>query len=258
MASQKNIGDMACGPCALYNALNHGHQELRKVASELSGRNHDQRIQSLIRKHGQQPSEIYQKKQARYTAKGGITVEDLPGFVRDTLGVDSGYRVAADYLNRRDKESQGQHLLRVHRLLRQSIRDGFPPIVEVRSFAAQKNKAGEYEWNGLLGHFIAITRVPEQLADADKGFSFQFADSDTGKIAHGYIHMEEARNFTAVRAFSVSEKGEDQWQWVTDYPYLLVQAPSLRLLTQKEPWHHRTLIILRHAVTATPSQNKGP
>ena len=36
-------------------------------------------------------------------------------------------------------------------------------------------------------------------------------------------------------------------EWISDRPFLLVTAPSLRLGTQAQPWHLRTIIILNFA-----------
>jgi hypothetical protein len=89
---------------------------------------------------------------------------------------------------------------------------------------------------------VTVVEVPASLPENEKGFRFGFADPYTGRVEYGYVHAEEARNFTAARG------NAEVWEWVTDRPFPLVTAPSLRLKTQDAPWFARTLITLNHAV----------
>ena len=89
-----------------------------------------------------------------------------------------------------------------------------------------------------------MTAVPERIDDGEKGFRFTYADSFTGRLETGYAHVDEARNFTAAKG------DEKRWEWLTDRPFLLVTAPTLRLSTQKQPWQLRTIITINYAVYA--------
>jgi hypothetical protein len=129
------------------------------------------------------------------------------------------------------------HLRRIHGLLGGSIRRGVPVVTSIRSFAPRPPAAGgEPVWTGLDGHYVTVTAVQERIDDGEKGFRFTYADSFTGKLETGYAWVDEARNFTAAKGDA------KRWEWVT--------APSMRLSTQKQPWHARTIIILNFAITA--------
>ena len=118
-----------------------------------------------------------------------------------------------------------------------------PVITSFRSFAPSWNeKKKEWEWEGLFQHFVAVVSVQETLAEGEKGFSFAYADSHTGRLEHGYANIDEARNFTAAKG------NTERWVWRTDRPFLLVTAPSLRLKTQEQPWYVRTIITLNYGV----------
>jgi hypothetical protein len=251
VVKQESIGDMACAPCAVINMAARGSEELQARAAALPGDTPEQRVRALIDRYGSKPSTIYTDKRNRYTAKHGVAAEELADLVNDFLADGGGLRVVGEYLDRIKDEPAEKHLRRVHELLRKSLEAGVPPIVEVRSFAARP-AGDEHKWQGLMGHFVTVVEIDPAVPEGDKGFRFRFADSYTGKIETAYAHAEEARNFSATRRFSVSPEGVEQWEWITDYPYLVVTAPSLRLLTQKEPWHARTIIVLRHAVVAQP------
>lgn len=253
---QEKIGDMACGPCAVCNMIAWGSQDLRQCGATLPGETPDQRASALIEKYGSRASMTYLKGRNRYTAEHGIVAEDLCGFINDFLGEHGTVRVQGDYLDRTKDEPPGDHLRRVHSLLSKSLKDGVPPIVDLRSFVARP--AGwDYKWEGLMGHFVAVIGIDPAIEEGESGFRFRYADSYTGLIETAHVHVERARNFSATRAFSVSPDGMEQWEWITDYPYLVVTSPSLRLLTQKEPWHARTMIVLRYAVVAQEPRANG-
>ena len=180
--------------------------------------------------------------------------EDYRGFVNDCLAEFGTLRVTGDYMDRKKDEPREKHLRRVHENLRRSLEAGFPPIIDLRSFAARP--AGkDYLWNGLMGHLVAVVEVQPKLSEDDNGFWFRYADSLTGKVETGLAHLA-TRNFTATRRFSVGKDGSEQWEWVSDYPYLVVSSPTLRLGTDKEPWHDRTNIVLRHAVFVSPGAER--
>ncbi|MBC7816120.1 MAG: hypothetical protein IAG10_04395 [Planctomycetaceae bacterium] len=249
---QENLGDMACAPCAILNMAASGSEKMQPCVAALSGNTSEQRVRALIDKYGSKQSTTYVDKRNRYTAQHGVALQELPDMVNDFLASKSTIQVAGGFLDRNKDESSEKHLRRVWDVLRKSLDAGVPPIIELRSFVARPS-GSEFKWEGLMGHFVVVVELDPVVLEGEKGFRFRFADSYTGKIETGYAHAEEIRNFSATRKFSVTPEGVEQYEWITDYPYLLVNAPSLRLLTQKEPWHARTTIVLRHAVVSKSS-----
>src|SRR5262245_16792877 len=65
VVAQKTIGDMACGPCALYNALANGAPELRAIAAKLPGDTPAERVKMLIKGYGAKLSPTYNGKRNR-------------------------------------------------------------------------------------------------------------------------------------------------------------------------------------------------
>ena len=202
-----------------------------------------------MKDNGTRPSVVYPDNRHRYLPFEGVPSEDLALMVSGCLSENGLAKAVGNYPNREKNETQEKHLRRVHRLLKKSLDVGVPPIVEFRSFAARQVEE-EHKWFGLMGHFMVILEVSQTLPDGPKGFTFEFADSYTGKIEHGYLHIEEIRNFTSTRKLSVSDKGAKSWEWVTDYPYLKVTAPSHRLMEGDETWHARTMVVLRYVIVA--------
>ena len=102
-------------------------------------------------------------------------------------------------------------------------------------------------WDPLRGHFVTVLEIQKEIAKDENGFRFRFADSGTGKVETGYAFVSEARDFTAI-------KGDRRnWKWLNKRPFLLVNAPSLRLKTQEKEWFLRTVITLNHAVYFDPA-----
>lgn len=241
VVAQKELGENACGPCAFYNGLVLGDASLAEVARRLPGADAPEKIRGLIGTYGRRPSEEYGGKKPRYTEDAGMSWRDLLGLANDVYA-DHGLPPArGSYLDRSKGEATVDHVLRIHGLLRRSLDAGFPPLVSFRSFEARR-QGEEFLWHGLFGHWVTVVEVPSSLPQNEKGFRFGYADPYTGRVEYGYVHVDEARNFTSARG------NAETWEWVSDRPFCLVTAPSLRLKTQDAPWFARTLITLNYAV----------
>jgi hypothetical protein len=243
VVAQATLGENACGPCAVVNALLRAKAPYADALQSVAGATPLEKAGDLVRRFGQAPSEAYAGEMA-YDPNRGITWADLTACVNALLKERQAPPLAGDYLDRRRDEPLEDHLRRVHRLLAASLRKGVPVVTSVRSFAPQPKEGGEHAWAGLNGHYVTITAVQERIDDGEKGFRFTYADSFTGRLETGYAHVDEARNFTAAKGDA------KRWEWLTDRPFLLVTAPTLRLSTQMQPWHLRTIITLNYAIYA--------
>jgi hypothetical protein len=245
IVSQAAIGENACGPAAVLNALLWGRPELRAVAARLPGETAEQKVLALIERYGRRPSEAYGPPRTRYADASGVTWVDLTALVNDLLAEHGIAPLRGRYLDRSAGEALEDHVRRVHRALQGSLRRGVPALLSLRSFAPTRRSGGEgYEWSGLMGHWVTVVSVQEEVAENEKGFRFTYLDPATGKAEHGYVFCDEARNFTAAKGDA------ERWEWKGDRPFLLVTAPSLRLLTQSQSWHVRTIVTVNYAVYA--------
>jgi hypothetical protein len=241
VVAQATLGENACGPCAVVNALLRAKAPYADVLQSVAGETPLEKAGDLVRRFGQAPSDAYAGEKA-YDPKRGITWVDLTACVNALLKERQAPPLEGSYLDRHRDEPLEDHLRRVHQRLASSIRKGVPVVTSVRSFAPEPKEGGDHVWKGLNGHYVAITSVQDRVDDGEMGFRFTYADSFTGRLDTGYAHVDEARNFTAAKG------DEKRWEWLTDRPFLLVTAPSLRLGTQKQPWHLRTIITLNYAM----------
>lgn len=243
IVSQKPIGDYACGPCAFLNCLSWS-APLQSKVKKISGKDLDEKVKTLIDKYGGKPSEAYKQARPRYKEDSGLTWLDMVHFGNDFLK-DQGvsWRFKGQYLDREESEKLGAHLRRVHKRYRSSLKKGVPVITSIRSFSPYYDEdKKEYFWKGLAGHWVTIVKVQETIAKNEKSFWFQYLDPATGLLEHGTIYFDEARNFTVIKGDSKNYK------WVGNRAFLCINAPSLRLYTQKQAWYFRTVITLNYAV----------
>ncbi len=178
----------------------------------------------------------------------GLTCEDMPFLANDFLADAKLPPVHAAWLDRQPSEAQSAHLVRVHRWFEESIADGFPPVVEIRAFAAD-TAASKPTWVNLYAHWLAVLGVdPVKLTADASGFLCRLADSFTGKVITGFAHLELNRPFMATRGFSLKKDGTQDWHWLTGEPYLMIEVPDLPLLLQTRPWQNRTLVALTYMI----------
>ena len=248
VVSQGIVHKFSCGPCALVNQLQLGTEKEQDALRKLKGSSSAQKAKEIIKRYGKRQSPNYRDGRPVFR-EDGMSSPDLLRMVNWLRGDKSLSELAGDYLNRAENEELEDHLARVHRQLKESLDSGTKPIISFRSFTPKYyDELEEWLWSPLMGHFVTVISVPDQIEEEEKGFRFRFADSATGKIETGYAHLSEARNFVAQRGDKVN------WEWKKDRPFLLVTAPSLRLKTQKSEWFLRTIITLDYGIYASDKE----
>ena len=220
---QENIGDCACGPCAIFNAFQFGNVTLTNLAASLPGRTSAEKVRSLISIYGGKPSSVT-RDQPRYLDDGGMWDDDLAPLINDCLK-DSGdnHRVHGDRLVLKRGETPQEQVKRVYRELRHSLATGFPPVVNLQSYAAD-GRSSHYNWNWLDGHFVTVVGVQDPLPD-DGRFSMWVADSQSGRI----LQVSVGAGSTPFRAITDKRfrNGKEIDQWSGGYPYLTIHSPKL-------------------------------
>jgi hypothetical protein len=241
--TQRDVGVNACGPCAVFNALEWGDPGLRKLADSLPGSSPQEKVSHLISTIGKKPSNAY-RGDTLYDPDSGMAPSDLVIFTNLILAGSGQKTVTGSFLDLRNSESSTQHVRRVFLLLKNSLDAGFPPIASFRSFVAEDHEifGGGYEWHAKQNHFVPIVDLPAKLAPGQTGFSFSYLDSETGRIEYAFIYAEKLRPYDA-------ERGDNaNWTWLNGYPFLMAAAPTLDLETSGSQWHDRSIIVLSYAV----------
>lgn len=220
---QENIGDCACGPCAIFDAFQFGNATLTNLALSLPGATSAEKVRHLISMYGGTSSSIAHD-QPRYLDSGGMWDEDVAPFINDWLkeaGV--GGRVHGERLVLKRRETPQEQLDRVYRQLRHSLAEGFPPVVNLQSYAADGNSS-HYNWNWLDGHFVTVVDVQDPDPN-EAGFSMWVADSQSGRV----LQVSVCAGNTPFRAITSKRvrNGKEIDEWTGGYPYLTIRSPKL-------------------------------
>ena len=224
--AQENIGDCACGPCAIFNAFQFGSESLNTLASALPGEVPADKVRSLINIYGKKPS-VRSRNQPRYLADAGMWEDDMAPFINDWLK-NTGHAapVTGERVTIQGNETAQEHLHRVYSELSRSLAAGFPPVVNLQSYTARKNLFHHY-WKWMDGHFVTVVAVQDSLpADASK-FSMWVADSQTGRILQVSVDADQSRSPSASARSPTQRSGKAPVQIASDYPYLKIQSPKL-------------------------------
>jgi hypothetical protein len=224
--AQENIGDCACGPCAIFNAFQFGNAPLNSLASALPGNVPADKVRSLITIYGRKPS-VRSHNQPRYLADAGMWEDDMAPLINDWLK-NAGHAepVTGERVTLQRNETPAEHLHRVYSELSRSLAAGFPPVVNLQSYAARKNFFHHY-WKWMDGHFVTVVAVQDSLPANASKFSMWVADSQTGRILQVSVDADQSRSPSALARSQTQRSGKAPVQLASDYPYLKIQSPKL-------------------------------
>jgi len=235
----------ACGPTAVLNALRFATGREQGIYSTLIGGDDATRLRYLIDRWyaGRSSSVVAGVK--RFDTHG-CYVEDLAAGFNELLAENKLPDAKSVFLDRRPPEkSDREFLKRIHGSFANSLRNGLPPIVSLRSFVARKHygESDTSRWGIARHHFVVVTSVPEKLAENDLGFRFEYIDPFGGSTGSAFAYAEQHMTF---RAFKGSNGiGE----WLRGTPFLLVVAPGIESLQPlNADWPDRVIITLNHAI----------
>ena len=179
---QNNGIGNSCGPASLLNAFGSAEPNWQQAYLKIPGTSDRARIASVIKSWGQEPSGTLPNRH-RWAIKGGINFSDL------TLVADEMRKLVSRLPQIRSelffatpgKESDRQ-LKTAHKRLKKSFKKGFPPILSVRRFVFRNE-----QWQGIEGHFVVLTAMPDRLARGSTSFPVEFVDPTGAKTYRGVI-----------------------------------------------------------------------
>lgn len=246
MVDQEDVGECACGPCAIFNAFQFGNSTLTNLSWSLPGATPAEKVRNLISMYGGKRSSIAHD-QPRYLENGGMWDEDIAPFINDWLrDAGAGRRVHGERLVLKKRETPQEQLERVYRELGHSLADGFPPVVNLQSYAADGNFT-HYTWNWLDGHFVTVVAVQEPIPN-EGGFSMWVADSQSGRV----LKVSVCAGSTPFRAITDKRvrNGKEIDEWTEGYPYLTIRSPKLEGILEGDAalFHPQIICVLQFVV----------
>ena len=236
----------ACGPASMINVLRFGRPEMQSLFSKLVGNDDRTRLRFAIDRYFKNKNSVVFPRSKRL-GHTGVMAEDLKNAFNDLLKENDLTPVTRLELNRKEGEGDRDFLERVHGNLQRSLRQGVPPIIQLRSYAVMPEKEGSFKmvWKAMNNHFVVVTRVPKELRDRDTGFSIDAIDSNGGRLVSGYVFGEKYLPFRAEKSTTSPTKVE----WLSGRPFLLVKAAGIVSLQPRQAtWKNRVIVTLSEVI----------
>ncbi|MCB1086096.1 MAG: hypothetical protein KDM63_03550 [Verrucomicrobiae bacterium] len=228
-----------CGPTALANSLRFGTPEMAAAWNDMVGGDDTTRLRFLIdRWFRNQPSAIFPTK--KRLSFDGVLEEDMAEACRELFDAHQWKAPGAGYLDRQFGESSPDFLTRVRKAMADSIEDGMPPILSLKTYVARRLKRmnDELAWEPAAHHWVVVTGVGKELRAGDLGFPIDLINPDGGYETTAFVYTETRQDFLALKGT------EAKGQWLKGRPFLLVQAPGILTLRPKEAdWPDRIIVV---------------
>jgi hypothetical protein len=244
--SQNDIGDCACGPCAIFNAFQFGDPALNNLAATLPGNAPADKVRALIHRYGGQPS-VITRNQPRYLPDGGMWEDDLTPFINDCLETDGAPPVHGDRLAPQGNETGAACLRRVYSELSHSLSAGFPPVINLQAYTLHKNFFHSY-WKWMDGHFVTVVAVQDTLPPNAPKFSLWVADSQSGRILEVSVSADQSHPPASLTRSQMQRSGKAPAQITRDYPCLTIQSPKLEGILEGPASSAQTICVINYAV----------
>jgi hypothetical protein len=231
IVAQRNVGDCACGPCAVFNAFASGNPSLNTLAASLPGKTSAAKVRALIERYGGKPS-LVQPTQPRYLDNAGMWDADLVPFINDWLKDNNAPPITGERLAVQNHETPQAYLERVHNELSRSLAAGFPPVVNLQSFEAHENFFHRY-WKWMDGHFVTVLSVQMSAPSDSNRFSMWVADSQSGRVLQVIVYAGP-NPASGPMADRLKRSGKSTGHPVQTSPYLMIQSPRLENILEGE------------------------
>ena len=243
--AQKEVGQCACGPCAVFNAFQFGSAPLNTLASTLPGNTSAEKVRSLIQLYGDKPS-VNVHNEPRYLTGSGMSETDLVPFINDWLADNNAPLIRGDRITKQNNETPRANLQRVYNELSHSLAAGFPPIVNLQSYSERKNFFHHY-WKWMDGHFVTVVAVQKELPKDASQFSISVADSQSGRVLQVFVSAGENNSSASLAKNEMRRSGKMTVPPTQGDSFLTIRSPKLEaILTGHSAKPQRTICVLQY------------
>ena len=185
--NQLRVFDNSCGPVALYNSLNFGGEPWREIVRALDKETPKEKIRLIVRRFGSRPS-WGGNGARRWNGRFGINAQNLTLVAND---MRQGRRLPELQLNnyfQGQKEKNTKVLKRLYKDMRESLRNGFPPLATLQRYRTSRLRSGRVIWRLAQSHFVSIVGIPEKLKRNAETLAVSYVDPWGGKFLQGTIN----------------------------------------------------------------------
>ncbi len=234
----------ACGPAAVANSLVFGTEPMRQAWGNFVGGDDRTRLRFLVDRWFRSRASLEFPTKKRL-AIDGVLEEDLAAACAEMSRDLRLPLLQGTYLDRLAGEKSPAFLARVHEALLESVENGVPPILSLKSYVARRLERldGGVGWMVAEHHCVVVTGVRSSLRPGDLGFSVDLIDPNGGYQTSAFIYAENQLNFRALKG------SEGNGKWLSGRPYLLVQAPGvLSIRPDKAEWQDRIIVTANYLI----------
>ena len=232
---------VACGPCSMFHAAKFGDDELKAhFKDRVLGRDDSMKVKFLVDRYFRNRGSVVNKGRSRFGVHGVMTA-DLKNACNEFLKEGELDEIDSASLDREFGESDLDHLKRVHEMMSDSLKRGFPPILSIRSFVVKhrEEKKMKPAWELGHSHYVVVSSVPSQLKRDAQGFLATVIDSNGGKISSLWIHSEPNG-----QAFSALKGDNSEGPWLSGRPFLLINSKEMRAVRPRTlKWSDRYIVV---------------
>ncbi len=227
-----------CAPATILNLLKFGGEDFDVVYRSLVGGTDEVKMRYVVDRYFKNRPSLTYPGQQRW-GPHGIDCRDLVLGLNELLAEQGRAGVNALFLDREGDESEADHLIRCHELISDSVQEGVPPILSLRTYVVkEREENGEVPvWEPGPHHYVLVTGVVGKLSAA--GVELEIIDPWRGNRTVIYLHREpQGRSFRALKG--TLEEGE----WLDGRPFLQVLAPEVPSLKPKDlEWFERSIVV---------------
>jgi hypothetical protein len=242
---QRDYPDSAngCAPATALNLLRFGGNTYAPVLNGLIGSTDGVKMRFLVDRYFRLRPSTLDPSQMRWGVHG-IDCRDLVTGLNELLADHALVPLAGAYLDREPEEKERDHLARIFDLIRRSLAEETPPMLNLRTFLvkSREENGGEPEWETGVSHYVLVTGIHGEPSDT--GGELEVIDPWQGRRTVIYLHREpNGRDFRALKG------SETSGEWLAGRPFLQVLAPGVPTMRPANlDWHERYLVIANHLI----------
>ncbi|MFT3991768.1 MAG: hypothetical protein QM680_10215 [Luteolibacter sp.] len=182
-SNQLKVAGNACGPAALLSAFRFGEIRWDNPVNALEKETDREQVLAIIRRYGGRSSNSLKGHQR--WSKRGVNLADLTDIANEMGRPFFLPQLKAEVFQGMGDEASGKVFRNAHDSLRDSLKDGFPPVLSVRRFVYRNG-----EWSVLSAHFVTLISLPDRLEENATSFPIIYLDPWGGRRCDGVVSVQ--------------------------------------------------------------------
>ena len=231
---------VTCGYVAILNCLVLSLGSLENV--KLKDASSTDLVEHLLETYGKKTSRDYGNG-TRHRSDGLTTIDlcDVFNEIRSDLGLEPVFGMD---LERLEKETQPEHLCRLHAKFVSSIKNGTAPLIKINVQSVRPCVTEKFEldfyWHCLAGHYVSVVGITNPPCH-DGSFLLNCVDPVDGNQKTLFVHSE-------IRDFTAPKGNRESAIWLVNRPFAAIESSWIDMGLSDALWNLRTICYMDFAV----------